>query len=245
MSGSLMLERRELVGELMDDPALAPQVHHAALHGLEKINRVSRTAAVLWPRIERILSSSPNEHPSLLDVACGGGDLAIALSQRSRRCGFTLQVHGCDISETALQYASTVAARAGERVEFFRADVAAGSLPRHYTFITCTLFLHHLTNAGIAALLRMLGGHCDHLLVSDLIRSRAGYVLAWAGTKLLSRSPIVHEDGLRSVRAALTLHEVRELAMEAGLGDARFERHWPQRFLMTWSRVHEAPHGSG
>lgn len=244
MPGSLMLEQRELVGELMDDPALAPRVHRAALHGLEKVNRVSRTAALLWPRIERIISSSPNERPSLLDVACGGGHLAIALAQRSRRRGLTLQVHGCDISETALQYASTVATRAGERVEFFRADVTTESLPRHYTFITCTLFLHHLTNARIIAFLRMLAGHCDHLLVSDLIRGRTGYVLAWTGTKLLSRSPIVHEDGLRSVRAALTLHEARGLAMKAGLDDARFERHWPQRFLMIWSRV-EASHGSG
>ncbi|HKZ09160.1 MAG TPA: methyltransferase domain-containing protein [Rhodanobacteraceae bacterium] len=240
-----MLARRELVGELMDDPALAAQAHHVALRGLERINRVSRTAAALWPRIKRIVSLSPNTSASLLDVACGGGDLALALARRSRRRGLALQIQGCDVSDTALQYASQAAARAGETVELFRADVTAEPLPRHYTFITCTLFLHHLDDAGIVALLRMLAGHCDHLLVSDLIRGRTGYALAWMGTKLLSRSPIVHEDGLRSVRAALTLHEARELANGAGLHDVHFERHWPQRFLMTWSRRHEAPHGSG
>ncbi|MGH8146807.1 MAG: methyltransferase domain-containing protein [Rhodanobacteraceae bacterium] len=240
-----MLAQRELVGELMDDPALAAQAHHLALRGLQRVNRVSRTAAVLWPRIERLLSSTPNTSASLLDVACGGGDLAIALARRSRRRGLVLQVQGCDVSGTALQHASRVAARVGEPVKFFRADVTVELPPRHYTFITCTLFLHHLTDTRIAALLRTLAGHCDHLLVSDLIRGRTGYALAWMGTKLLSRSPIVHEDGLRSVRAALTLHEARELATRAGLDDARFERHWPQRFLMTWSRVQEGPHGSG
>ncbi len=240
-----MLARRELVGELMDDPALAAQAHHVALRGLERINRVSRTAAVLWPRIERIVAASPGTRASLLDVACGGGDLVIALAQRARRHGLALEAQGCDISETALQYASRMAARAGERVEFFHADVTVEPPPRPYTFITCTLFLHHLTDARIVALLRALAGCCDHLLVSDLVRGRTGYALAWIGTKLLSRSPIVHEDGLRSVRAALTLGEARELARGAGLHDARFERHWPQRFLMTWSRVHEAPHGSG
>jgi len=240
-----MLARRDLVGELMDDPALAAQAHHIALRGLQRINRISRTAGVLWPGIERILSSAANTSASLLDVACGGGDLAIALAQRSRRRGLAPQVQGCDISETALQYASQVAACAGERVEFFRTNVTREPLPRHYTVITCTLFLHHLTDAGIVALLRMLAGHCDYLLVSDLIRGRTGYALAWMGTKLLSRSPIVHEDGLRSVRAALTLHEARELAARAGLDDARFERHWPQRFLMTWSHVHEGLHGAG
>ena len=240
-----MLARRELVGELMDDPALPTQAHHAALRGLQKINQLSRTAGVLWPRIERILSSVPNTSASLLDVACGGGDLAIALARRARRRGLALEVQGCDVSDSALQYASQAAARTGESVKFFRSDVTAESLPRHYTFITCTLFLHHLTDANIVALLRMLAGCCDHLLVSDLIRGRTGYALAWMGTKLLSRSPIVHEDGLRSVRAALTLREARELATRAGLNDARLERHWPQRFLMIWSRVHEAPHGYG
>jgi 2-polyprenyl-3-methyl-5-hydroxy-6-metoxy-1,4-benzoquinol methylase len=244
-SRNIMLAQRDLVGELMDDPALAAQAHHIALRGLQRINRVSRTAAVLWPRIERILSSSPNTRASLLDVACGGGDLAIALSQRSRRCGLVLQVQGCDLSDTALQHASQAAERAGEPVKFFRADVTAEPPSQHYTFITCTLFLHHLTDARIVALLRTLAGHCDHLLVSDLIRGPTGYALAWIGTKLLSRSPIVHEDGLRSVRAALTLHEARELAGGAGLNDARFERHWPQRFLMTWSRAHEALYEPG
>ena len=240
-----MLSRRNLVGELMDDPALAAQAHHAALRGLERVNWISRTAAVLWPRIERVLSSSRNPRASLLDVACGGGDLAIAIAQRARRRGLALQVQGCDISDTALQHASQAAIRAGEPVTFFRADVTAAPPPRHYTFVTCTLFLHHLVETQIVELLRALAGSSDHLLVSDLIRGRTGYVLAWMGTKLLSRSPIVHEDGLRSVRAALALHEARELASDAGLDDAHFERYWPERFLMTWSRAHEALHGSG
>lgn len=240
-----MLAKRELVGELMDDPALAVQAHDAALRGLRRINLISRTAAILWPRIERVLSSSRNPGASLLDVACGGGDLAIALAQRARRRSLALQVQGCDISDTALQHASEAAARVGEPVTFFRADVTAVLPPQYYTFITCTLFLHHLDETRIVALLRTLAGRCDHLLVSDLIRGRMGYVLAWMGTKLLSTSPIVHEDGLRSVRAALTLREARELANGAGLSDARFERQWPQRFLMTWSRTHEALHGSG
>lgn len=240
-----MLGRRNLVGELMDDPALSAEAHHAALRGLERVNWISRTAAVLWPRIERVLSSSRNPRASLLDVACGGGDLAIALARRARRRGLVLQVQGCDISDTALQHASQAAARVGEPVTFFPADVTAVPPPQHYTFITCTLFLHHLADTQIVALLRTLAGRCDHLLVSDLIRGRTGYVLAWVGTKLLSRSSIVHQDGLRSVRAALALHEARELARDAGLDDARFDRYWPERFMMSWSRAHGALHGSG
>lgn len=39
-----MLDRRELVGELMDDPSLPEQEHMQALHGLRKINAISRNA---------------------------------------------------------------------------------------------------------------------------------------------------------------------------------------------------------
>lgn len=239
-----MLAQRELVGEIMDDPALAVQAHDHALRGLRRINQVSRAPAVLWPRIERVLASRSGERASLLDVACGGGDVAIALARRARRRGLALGVQGCDISATALSHAAQAARDAGERVEFFRADVTLEPLPRHYTFVTCSLFLHHLDHAHIVALLGKLAAHADCLLVSDLVRSRIGYALAWAGTRLLSRSEIVHVDGLRSVRAALTMEEARLLADEAGLQRARFERHWPQRFLMIWTRPQEAGHGS-
>lgn len=239
------MAHRRLEGELMDDPALAVDAHHAALHGLQRINRASRTAATLWPRIERILSVHENASASLLDVACGGGDVAIELARRSRRRGFVLTVQGCDISDTALQHAALDASRAGELVKFLHADVLTEPLPQRYTFIISTLFLHHLNDAQIVALLRKLAANADHLLISDLIRGPAGYTLAWLGTRLLSRSHIVHEDGLRSVRAALTLDEARALAAEAGLRDARFNRHWPRRFLMTWSRRPDGSHVAG
>ncbi|HEX6613027.1 MAG TPA: methyltransferase domain-containing protein [Rhodanobacteraceae bacterium] len=238
----IVVAQRRLEGELMDDPALAVQAHHAALRGLQRINRASRTAATLWPRIARILSARPGANASLLDVACGGGDVAIEIARRARRQGFALQVQGCDVSDTALKHAALEASHAGELVKFIHADVLAEALPQHYTFIISTLFLHHLGEAQIVALLRKLAASADHLLVSDLIRGPAGYTLAWVGTRLLSRSPVVHEDGLRSVRAALTPDEARALADEAGLHDARFERHWPRRFLMTWSRQPDASH---
>ncbi|MGH8116845.1 MAG: methyltransferase domain-containing protein [Rhodanobacteraceae bacterium] len=239
-----MLATRDLVGELMDDPTLAAQAHNAALHGLRRINWISGTAAALWPRIERVLRAHPDAGASLLDVACGGGDVAIAVARRAQRHGFPLNVQGCDFSDVALEHASRAARHADVAVKFFRADVTTDALPQHYTFITCTLFLHHLTDVRIAALLRGLAGSTDHLLVSDLVRSPMGYLLAWIGTRLLSGSPIVHEDGLRSVRAALNVTEAGALAREAGLQGVCFERQWPQRFLMTWSREQDASHGS-
>ncbi|HXS72554.1 MAG TPA: methyltransferase domain-containing protein [Rhodanobacteraceae bacterium] len=231
------LARRQLEGELMDDPSLAAHAHDAALHGLRRINLISRTVASLWPTLAGILAAQRGARASLLDVACGGGDVAIAIAQHAQKHGFELAVHGCDLSDTALHHASALAAHARVPVTLFRANILSDPLPQRYTIIISTLFLHHLSDAQIVLVLRRLAAHTDHLVISDLIRGRFGYLLAWFGTRLLSRSPIVHEDGLRSVRAALTLSEARALAGEAGLRNARFERRWPRRFLMTWSRA--------
>lgn len=228
--------RRRLEGELMDDPQLDAEAHAHALRGLRRINRVSRTLGTLWHPIERLARARPERTLSVIDVATGGGDLPIALCRKARRHGVALEIEGCDISPVAIDYARNAAARAAAPVGFFCADALASELPRHYDIITSSLFLHHLTEAQVITLLRALAANADHVLVSDLIRNWTGYGLAFVGTRALSRSPIVHIDGLRSVRAAFTLSEARDLAARAGLGGAHFSRHWPSRFLMHWQR---------
>lgn len=220
----------------MDDPLLNARAHGRALQGLSRINRVSRTAASIWRPIARIARAHPDRTLSVLDIATGGGDLPIALSKRAQRHHVALDIKGCDISQDAIGYARAAAIRANAPVQFFCANVLDAGLPAHYDIVTASLFLHHLTDTQAVALLRKLAMNTDHLIISDLIRNRTGYRLAYLGTRLLSRSTIVHVDGLRSVRAAFTVPEARELAAQAGLDDARFKRRWPSRFLMTWHR---------
>lgn len=230
------LAHRQLEGELMDDPQLSAHAHGHALRGLSRINRVSRTAAVVWRPIARIARAYPQRTLSVLDIATGGGDLPIALCRRARRRQLAMDVHGCDISANAVGHARAGAAGAQIPVRFFCVDVLADELPGRYDIIVASLFLHHLADAQVVALLRKLAECADHVLVSDLIRCHTGYGLAYIGTRLLSRSPVVRIDGMRSVRAAFTIAEARDLAARAGLANVRFERRWPSRFLMSWHR---------
>lgn len=235
------LRHRRLEGELMDDPLIKEDMHIKALRGLRRINTMSRTAESLWPSIVRYAENHPGRTLSLLDVATGGGDVAIALARQARQANLPLAIEACDISSTALRFAAQEAEAAHAPIRFFGLDVISEALPARYDIIICSLFLHHLTNARIVALLRILADHAEQLVVSDLLRTYRGYGLAYLGTRLLSTSRIVHEDGLRSVNAALSLPEAKALAAEAGLDDALFVRRWPSRFLMTWTRAPQ-PH---
>lgn len=86
-------------------------------------------------------------------------------------------------------------------------------------------------------LLKRMTESTRHLVVAqDLLRSRWGYLICWAGTRLISRSPIVHVDGPLSVAGAFTLTEIQELAEQTGLTDYQINRHWPERFVFTWQR---------
>lgn len=230
---------RQLLPEKMDDPGLDHSQHIRALAGLRRINAWSRTASFLWRAISHIASERAAKPLRVLDVACGGGDLAIRLAKCAARQGLNIAVHGCDISPTAVQHATAAAKR--ERVEncsFFVHNVLAQPLPDSYDVVTCTLFLHHLEDRDAVTLLQnMAQAARQAVLADDLIRTRAGYWLAQLGCRVLSRSPVVHYDGPVSVQGAYTIREIKQLAFQAGLEGARFQKHWPERYLMSWKKA--------
>ncbi|MBX9582367.1 MAG: hypothetical protein K2X87_18855, partial [Gemmataceae bacterium] len=80
------LARRERIPERMDDPGLDPAEHRRALAALARINRWSRSAAVIWRPI-RDFARSAGRPVRVLDVATGGGDVPKALAEKARRAG--------------------------------------------------------------------------------------------------------------------------------------------------------------
>ncbi len=247
-----MFEQRVVEAELMDQPDLSPHLHRQALAGLRRVNWWSGTASVLWRQMERLARERRLRSLSILDLACGGGDVALALRRRAAQAGLSVRIHGHDKSETAIDHARQSASEAGfgdlafetcdvlepsssETLEAARGmDPGAG---RSFDVVYSSLFLHHLSESDGERLLRRMATLGSQLLmVDDLCRSAAGYWLAQVGCQLLSRSRIVHVDGPMSVRAAFRESEALALAARAGWQDARLERHWPQRFLLSWWR---------
>jgi hypothetical protein len=72
-----MIAARRRTMELMDQPELDPNLHVAALHGLRRINSISRSAAILWPSIAEAASELQQAPLHVLDLACGMPDLPV------------------------------------------------------------------------------------------------------------------------------------------------------------------------
>ncbi len=230
------IAQRNLQPELMDQPGLDVAEHDRALRGLARVNWFSRSAAIFWPILRELAREQGGSPLRVLDVACGGGDVTVALVQRARRVRVALQMAGCDFSDTALALARRRASETREEIEFFRHDVLKEPLPARFDAVICSLFLHHLDEPDAINVLRSMSQAGQAVLVNDLVRSRRGYLLAVVGTRLLSRSRIVHVDGPMSVEGAFTPPEALQLCEQAGLHGTNISRHWPQRFLLTWRR---------
>ena len=241
--------RRELTPEVMDDANIDPQVHRRALLGLSRLNRLSQASVSVARVIQELLAARglPAYNASLLDLACGGGDLLLGVRRilgpvpaSSSRKQATTNI-AVDISSTALEVLRERAERQKLDVHRVRVDVLAARLPvgdAGVEVCMCSLFLHHLTRADTLRVLREMARVArSGVVISDLARTRTGLLLAWCASRLVTRSRVVHVDSLKSVRAAWTRNELLELAREAGLHTAEVRAIWPQRLLLVWRRA--------
>lgn len=231
------LNNRDRQPEVMDQPGLDPKEHAKALMGLRRINAISRCSAGLFRPIEALAITQPAKPLRVLELACGGGDTAIDLALMAKRKGLALDIHACDLNPEAVAIAQTNAVRRQAALTVFTADALAKPTDHNsFDVVYCTLFAHHLDELDVVRLLEVMALRSRKLvLVDDLIRSRLGFALAWIGTRLLSRSWVVHTDGPLSVRGALQPDEMMSIAKQAGLKDVQIKRSWPERYLLRWA----------
>jgi 2-polyprenyl-3-methyl-5-hydroxy-6-metoxy-1,4-benzoquinol methylase len=233
------ISRRVILPELMDQPDLDGSKHHRALIGLRRINKLSLTAFQLKLAVTHLLESSKLNRARILELACGGGDVLLSLESWLNRTGVQeIVLEGCDVNPRTVRFAKNLAALRESRVRFFCLNAVDEELPEGYDIMVSSLFLHHLTaEENIELLGKMASAAKVGFVVSDLERSWLGLAAACTGVHLLSRSPVVHNDGVRSVRASFRKKELSDLAIAAGLESFTVSRCWPFRLLLVYRKA--------
>src|ERR1700722_20280527 len=105
----MFTSQRHVVRELMDDPSLDPSTHAAALAGLRRINAISNAAAQMALPIIHYAHREKLDRLTMLDIACGGGDVPVAITKLLEKAGIATDLTLLDCSATSLNLASTTA----------------------------------------------------------------------------------------------------------------------------------------
>ena len=189
-----------------------------------------------WHRIYRdrfrpILASTGTA--SVLDIGCGGGDVARSLAGWAARDGFSLLVTAIDPDQRAYDFASR--SPAVEGVRFRQAHsaelVAEGSA---FDIVLSNHILHHLDADQFTAVVRDSEVLAKRLVLhNDLKRSNAAYLLFAAGFWPLGIGSYICGDGLVSIKRSFTAAELQRAA-PAGWS---VERNGPWHNLLVYQHA--------
>lgn len=228
------LSKRNRLPEWMDQPDIDPDLHLQALKGLSRLNYFSNSVSLLWKPLHTLALANPDGF-SVLDVATGSGDIPLALSKKAKQAGINIKFSVTDKSAFALNLVREKAQQHNLPIQCFETDALDGPPFPIHDVVICSLFLHHLDNdEAITLMKRMAKSARVAILINDLERSWLNWNMVWLASHLLTRSPVVHMDGPRSVAGAFNQLEVLELAKQAGLINVKVETRWPCRYLLSW-----------
>lgn len=146
---------------------------------------------------------------TLLDIGCGGGDIAKALIRWASRDRFRLQITAIDPDERAYHFATSRPAVPGL---VYRRAYSSELVSEGWQFdlVVSNHTLHHLGPAELTGLLADSEVLCRRAAIhSDIARSRLAYVLYFAGTLPFFHRSFIRQDGLTSIRRSYTAQELR------------------------------------
>ena len=239
------MQQRVVVPERMDDPSLSEREHVQALRGLRRLNRWSGNAKAAWRPIHEVArfkarasnasDSCEADAPSLsvLDIATGAADVPIAICRYAAKHNIELSIDACDVRSTALDFARQ-SLPAKTPINLYSLDITAEPIDKQYDIVMCTTFLHHLSNEEATEVLaKMRQASRKRVIVVDLERGAMNWLQVWIACHALTRSAVVHFDGPQSVRAAFSIAEMEQMALEAGFTKYRLRRRWPCRFVFV------------
>ncbi len=205
--------------ELIDLPIESKAELEETFRDIALINRRFGGTAVARHALAKICAKT------VLDVACGVGDIAATLQREALEDGRAVEFTCLDLNEALLEVGRTRYA-ADFGLKFVHGDAVA--LPFEdgaFDSAICNLAFHHFAPPQAVTLLReMRRVSRVSPIVTDLHRSVLSWLAAFAFSRILARSRLTRHDAPLSARRAYTTREALALAAAAGWTKPRVER---------------------
>ena len=227
----MSLALRSTQPEQMDTDCVDFDDYARCLRDLSRVNAVTLTHRPTLAWLARETQGFASF--SLLDVACGFGDLLRRVRRWSTRQGIAAQLEGIDLNPWSMRAASA-ATPEDAAITYRTGDVFQHTL--RYDFIVSSQFTHHLTDDEIVRFIRWMDTHATRgWFISDLHRHRVAY----HGFGVLARAAgwhhFVRSDGRISIARSFVPSDWRGLITLAGLSldDVQIRRRLPFRLCVS------------
>ena len=232
------LSRRSSAPEFMDETTTSPADYARCLADLEMVNRITFThrPTLRWLD-EATASLRPGAPISILDVACGHGDLLRAIRLWSMRRGISATLEGIDLNPRSA-VAAALATPPEMAINWRIGDVFAYRPDSPPDFIVSSQFTHHLDDVQVVAFLAWLERNATWgWFVADLHR----HAIPYYGFRLLARlmgwHPIVRYDGTISIARSFRRQDWERLTALAGV---RADIRWHPMFRLCVSHLRQS-----
>ena len=206
----ILSSRHAELTELMDAPDCDPVLLDSTYVWFARMNPwLARWRSVYKRHVRPLLHAV--EHPRILDLGCGGGDVARLIRHLARRDGFAPEILGIDPEERAISFARNHPDSDGIG---FRACFSGELVQEGVTFdlVISNHVLHHLDEKPLRAFLsdsRTLS--CNLVLHNDIQRDDLAWLGFWPIGAIPHLNSFILTDGLRSVRRAWHPDEILPL----------------------------------
>jgi 2-polyprenyl-3-methyl-5-hydroxy-6-metoxy-1,4-benzoquinol methylase len=217
------MKMRSSEKEKLDDLNLHGESLHQALHSLAWINRCFGNHRSVIKAIHSIIKKE-TKPLRIIDLGCGGGDLALAVAKSLRQHKIEYSITGIDGNANTLAYAQKKCAAFSE-INFLQADI----LGNQFTVQPCDIlisshFMYHFTADALVAFLKNnLSAISTAFIFSELKRNRFAMRLFKFSSFLFPISKLAKEDGLLAIKRSFTQKEWQAILQQAGIGTYRLQ----------------------
>ncbi|MEQ6884729.1 methyltransferase domain-containing protein [Salicola sp. Rm-C-2C1-2] len=226
------LKERSIEPELMDNDDVSTADYNQCLADLASVNRITRTHQPTLRWLDQAIRALPANTPiTILDVACGQGDLLRMIHRFGAQRNLNITLQGLDLNPNSA-IAAREATPSDMDITYYTGDVFTFAPAPPPDFIVSSQLTHHLSDTEVVRFLQWMEQYARHgWFIADLQR----HPLAYYGYSLLARlarwHPIVRHDGAVSVARSFRRADWQALLAQAGIpADIRW--HMPFRLCV-------------